>query len=81
MAENFTPIGLTLRKSRSLLNFIEMSLAEKRKASGELNQISDYSDQFEILPNTNHFVSSQSSEKLKATNFHAKMIQIGNWVV
>ncbi|KAL8222820.1 hypothetical protein R6Q57_020219 [Mikania cordata] len=54
-----SPIGLTLRKSNSLINLVEMTLSHQREQKK---------------------VESQSTpEKLKASNFPALLLQIGNW--
>lgn len=81
MVENPNPLGLTLRKTSSLLNLIETSLAKKKRTYSELNQGSDYLNQYRIQPKRHDFVLPQSSEKLKATNFPALLLQIGSWVV
>ncbi|RVW39132.1 hypothetical protein CK203_078215 [Vitis vinifera] len=80
MVENPNPLGLTLRKTSSLLNLIETSLAKKKRTYSELNQGSDYLNQYRIQPERHNFVLPQSSEKLKATNFPALLLQIGSWV-
>ncbi|RVW97788.1 hypothetical protein CK203_021265 [Vitis vinifera] len=80
MVENPNPLGLTLRKTSSLLNLIETSLAKKKRTYSELNQGSDYLNQYRIQPKRHDFVLPQSSEKLKATNFPALLLQIGSWV-
>ncbi|CAM8914468.1 unnamed protein product [Rhodiola kirilowii] len=68
-----SPLGLKLRKSPSLLDLIQMQLAHgktgKPAASGETIS-SDHKEGKS---------SASSSDKLKASNFPASLLKIGNW--
>ncbi|GJY05492.1 hypothetical protein Tco_0371432 [Tanacetum coccineum] len=58
-AQGDSPLGLTLRKSNSLLNLVEMRLSQEREQK--------------------KVESQPTREKLKASNFHALVLQIGSW--
>ncbi|XP_076915772.1 uncharacterized protein LOC143575231 [Bidens hawaiensis] len=57
--QGVSPIGLTLRKSNSLINLVEMTLSHEREQK--------------------KVESQPPSEKLKASNFPALILQIGTW--
>jgi hypothetical protein len=66
-----SPLGLRLRKSPSLLDLIQMKLAQ----ANEVN--SDSSKKKEAKSSA----VSSSNERLKASNFPANVLRIGNWEV
>ncbi|KAJ3695429.1 hypothetical protein LUZ60_000806 [Juncus effusus] len=61
-----SPLGLRLRKSPSLLDLIQMKLTQAN---------SDSSKKKESKPGA----TSSSNERLKASNFPANILRIGNW--
>lgn len=66
-----SPLGLRLRKSPSLLDLIQMKLAQANPVN------SDSTKKKEVKPNA----VSSSNERLKASNFPANVLRIGNWEV
>ncbi|CAK9153677.1 unnamed protein product [Ilex paraguariensis] len=64
-SEQSSPLGLTLRKTPSFLNFLEMKLSQSKKSNCS-TQIDD-------------FLSQPMPEKLKASNFPASLLRIGFW--
>ena len=59
------PLGLSLRKSTSLVNLIETTLTQE--------------NQHKIKPEDSR--SQSSSKKLKASNFPAIFLEVGSWNV
>ncbi|KAE8735450.1 50S ribosomal protein L35 isoform 1 [Hibiscus syriacus] len=65
------PLGLTLRKSPSLLDLIQMRLSQ--------SQTSGSSSQAEVLSSGAKKEAKHAADKLKASNFPASILRIGNW--
>ncbi|XP_038998945.1 uncharacterized protein LOC120124305 isoform X2 [Hibiscus syriacus] len=65
-----SPLGLTLRKSPSLLDLIQMRLSQ--------SQSSGSSSQAEVL-SSGAKEAKHAADKLKASNFPASILRIGNW--
>ncbi|KAJ8620478.1 hypothetical protein MRB53_029007 [Persea americana] len=63
--EESIPLGLTLRKTHSFLNLIEMKLSQGSAC--------------ERMQNIDSELSQPISEKLKASNFPADLLKIGSW--
>ncbi|CAA2972484.1 Hypothetical predicted protein [Olea europaea subsp. europaea] len=68
--EDSSPLGLKLRKTPSFMNLLEKKLSQWRKedCSSESNPRLGQ-----------HSPKTKCSEKLKATNFPAILLRIGNW--
>jgi hypothetical protein len=66
-----SPLGLRLRKSPSLLDLIQMKLTQANSVN------SDSSKKNEAKSSA----VSSSNERLKASNFPANALRIGNWEV
>ncbi|KAE8730788.1 50S ribosomal protein L35 isoform 1 [Hibiscus syriacus] len=66
-----SPLGLTLRKSHSLLDLIQMRLS--------LSQTSGSAAQAEVLSSGVKKEAKHAADKLKASNFPASILRIGNW--
>lgn len=74
-----SPLGLRLRKSPSLLDLIQMKLSQAKSAGEQFavhNNISDTSSKKDIK-----YEAPTAGERLKASNFHANVLKIGNWEV
>ncbi|KAH7859849.1 hypothetical protein Vadar_006212 [Vaccinium darrowii] len=68
-----SPLGLRLRKSPSLLDLIQMRLSQSNAATFSSNlDLTNKKDLKGATPST-------SNDKLKATNFPAFLLRIGNW--
>ncbi|KAJ8774213.1 hypothetical protein K2173_009644 [Erythroxylum novogranatense] len=65
--EEPSPLGLRLKKSPSFLDMIQMKLSQQKT-----NMLS-------ALSKKNHKASSNSNDKLKASNFPASLLKIGTW--
>jgi len=63
--EEPSPIGLTLKKSPSFLDLIQMKLSQQNTSNTMLSK----------KP------SSAAADKLKASNFTASLLKIGSWEV
>ncbi|GMI97578.1 hypothetical protein like AT4G30780 [Hibiscus trionum] len=66
-----SPLGLTLRKSPSLLDLIQMRLSQ--------SQSSGSAAQAEVLSSGVKKEAKHAADKLKASNFPASVLRIGNW--
>ncbi|GMJ07211.1 hypothetical protein like AT4G30780 [Hibiscus trionum] len=66
-----SPLGLTLRKSPSLLDLIQMRLSQSQ-ASGSAAQA-------EVLSSGVKKEAKHAADKLKASNFPASILRIGKW--
>ncbi|KAF8689880.1 hypothetical protein HU200_041512 [Digitaria exilis] len=66
-----SPLGLRLRKSPSLLDLIQMKLSQA-KSAGEQSAV--HKNVFDIKSG-----APTAGERLKASNFHANVLKIGNW--
>ncbi|XP_059648427.1 uncharacterized protein LOC132294545 isoform X2 [Cornus florida] len=73
-SEENSPLGLTLKKTPSFLNLIEMKLAKSTNTI-----INHELDQNSAQARMNAFISQPMSEKLKASNFAAMLLKIGTW--
>lgn len=71
-----SPLGLTLKKTPSFLNLLQRTLSKGAEQTQPSNL--DNSPQTKIDDLGSH---QSQSEKLKASNFPAVFIQIGNWKV
>ncbi|RLM80958.1 uncharacterized protein C2845_PM12G29480 [Panicum miliaceum] len=72
-----SPLGLRLRKSPSLLDLIQMKLSQAKSAGeqfGVHNSTSDTPKKKDVKPG-----ASTAGERMKASNFHANVLKIGNW--
>lgn len=77
-----SPLGLTLRKTPSLLDLISMKLAQ----SAASDQGTSNSDALSVDAAKNRVgkclvPTSTNQDKLKASNFPASSLKIGNWEV
>jgi len=63
-----SPLGLRLRKSPSLLDLIQMKLAQANPVNSDLSK-----------KEAKSCAVSSSNERLKASNFPANVLRIGNW--
>ena len=63
--EEPSPIGLTLKKSPSFLDLIQMKLSEQNTSNAMLSK----------KP------GSAAADKIKASNFTASLLKIGSWEV
>ncbi|KAA8545245.1 hypothetical protein F0562_020029 [Nyssa sinensis] len=68
-SEESSPLGLTLRKTPSLLNLVEMKLSQGSNTNYSNN----------LNPKMDDFVSQTVSEKLKASSLPASALKIGSW--
>ncbi|XP_058077128.1 uncharacterized protein LOC131225594 [Magnolia sinica] len=66
-----SPLGLTLRKTPSFLDLIEMKLSQTRKVSPMQHFYSKKAKE--------DFAAQPISEKLKASNFSVLALRIGSW--
>ncbi|XP_022969680.1 uncharacterized protein LOC111468633 [Cucurbita maxima] len=72
-----SPLGLRLRKSPSLLDLIQMKLSQSTAASTDVAECESFNSS---MKTENNCTSIQSStDKLKASNFPASLLQIGGW--
>lgn len=72
-SENSSPLGLTLRKTPSFVDLVHKTLAKGKEKvrSMEMNlELKSKSSQ-----------TKRNSEKVKASNFPAKLLRIGTWQV
>lgn len=77
--DEHSPLGLTLRKTPSLLDLIQMKLSQGiSSTAGDSN-----SETFDFIveKETEIVTMSGSTEKLKASNFPASHLKIGRWEV
>ncbi|KAM7478452.1 hypothetical protein LguiA_026665 [Lonicera macranthoides] len=74
--EKCSPLGLTLSKTPSFMNLVEMKLSQSRQKT-----ITNYATtKQDHTANLGDFVSQQpSNEKLKASNFRSSLLKIGSW--
>ncbi|KAL3538265.1 hypothetical protein ACH5RR_001631 [Cinchona calisaya] len=75
-----SPLGLTLKKSPSLINLLEEKLF-KRKQTNAPNKLDFNGNQKKPTSKMDDFGSQPMSEKLKASNFPAMLLKIGTWEV
>ncbi|KAH9320180.1 hypothetical protein KI387_021949, partial [Taxus chinensis] len=69
-----SPLGLTLRKSHSLLDLIQTKLSEGNTETSEtVNNVNNKTGE------RNHVASQAISDKTKASNFPALVLKIGTW--
>ncbi|KAK8695287.1 hypothetical protein V6N13_000453 [Hibiscus sabdariffa] len=66
-----SPLGLTLRKSPSLLDLIQMRLSQSQSCCSAA--------QAEVLGSGVKKEAKHTADKLKASNFPASLLRIGNW--
>ncbi|CAL5378590.1 unnamed protein product [Camellia sinensis] len=66
--EETSPLGLTLRKTPSFVNLVEMKLSQARGSSSSIDGYRAKMDD-----------SQPIVEKLKASNFPASLLKIGTW--
>jgi len=74
-----SPLGLRLRKSPSLLDLIQIKLSQAKSAGeqfGVCNSTSDTTKKKDVKSR-----ASTAGERMKASNFHANILKIGNWEV
>lgn len=75
-----SPLGLRLRKSPSLLNLIQMRLSQANAAVGSgIMKIESLED--ENKKDTRSTCALANTEKIKASNFPASLLRIGDWEV
>ncbi|XP_043806349.1 uncharacterized protein LOC110599638 isoform X3 [Manihot esculenta] len=72
-----SPLGLRLRKSPSLLDLIQMRLAQA--GASVLGSEQTESNNSGVKKETNTTAASGITDKLKASNFPASILRIGNW--
>ncbi|KAK1276857.1 hypothetical protein QJS04_geneDACA003885 [Acorus gramineus] len=73
-----SPLGLSLRKSPSLLDLIQMRLSQGNNAiSGFTNGGLESGKKKDLKPATT--AASAAVDKLKASNFPASLLRIGSW--
>ncbi|KAG6587803.1 hypothetical protein SDJN03_16368, partial [Cucurbita argyrosperma subsp. sororia] len=75
--DEHSPLGLTLRKTPSLLDLIQMKLSQGiTSTAGDSN-----SETFDFIveKETEIVTMSGTTEKLKASNFPASLLKIGRW--
>ncbi|KAJ8644373.1 hypothetical protein MRB53_006121 [Persea americana] len=88
--EESIPLGLTLKKTPSFLNLIEMNLSrgsacermqniDSELRSSPMKMVQDSSSSQRLNPSYYNFTSQPISEKLKASNFPADLLKIGSW--
>ncbi|KAK9291634.1 hypothetical protein L1049_019583 [Liquidambar formosana] len=80
--EEASPLGLTLNKTPSFLNLIEMMLSSQERktdCSAEEPQTNHSSDHGGVQAKVDDYGSQPMSEKLKASNFSASFLKIGAW--
>ncbi|CAN6279746.1 unnamed protein product [Urochloa humidicola] len=72
-----SPLGLRLRKSPSLLDLIQMKLSQAKSAGEQFTVHNSTSD----TPKKKDVKSGvpTAGERMKASNFHANVLKIGNW--
>ncbi|CAN6239186.1 unnamed protein product [Urochloa humidicola] len=72
-----SPLGLRLRKSPSLLDLIQMKLSQAKSAGEQFtvhNSTSDTPKKKDVKSGV-----TTAGERMKASNFHANVLKIGNW--
>ncbi|KAF5946892.1 hypothetical protein HYC85_017120 [Camellia sinensis] len=74
-----SPLGLTLKKTPSFLNLVEMTLSHSRSKNCSHGTHHTLSIQERCRAKKDDFVSQLMSEKLKASNFSALLVKIGSW--
>lgn len=90
--EESIPLGLTLRKTPSFLNLIEMKLSQgsacertqnidSELRSSPMKMVQESTSSQRVNPSYYNFTSQPISEKLKASNFPADLLKIGSWKV
>lgn len=90
--EESIPLGLTLRKTPSFLNLIEMKLSQgfacertqnidSELRSSPMKMVQESGSSQRVNPSYYNFTSQPISEKLKASNFPADLLKIGSWKV
>ncbi|KAJ4956498.1 hypothetical protein NE237_013281 [Protea cynaroides] len=72
-ASESSPLGLSLKKSPSFLDLIEMKLSQGRKLSRKEEDSEKDSAKSEEIS------ALRNAEKLKASNFPANLLKIGTW--
>ena len=75
-----SPLGLRLRKSPSLLDLIQMKLSQS-KSSGEQFGVHNTTSDTPKKKDVKKSGASTAGERMKASNFHANILKIGNWEV
>ena len=70
-----SPLGLSLRKSPSLLDLIQMRLSQSQ-SSGSTAQAENLSSEVK-----KEAKAAATTDKLKASNFPASILRIGHWEV
>ncbi|KAF8401339.1 hypothetical protein HHK36_012273 [Tetracentron sinense] len=80
LSQEHIPLGLTLKKTPSFLDLIEMKLSKRIKTNIPVDM--DPSTNYEKgIARTNDFVAQPMVEKLKASNIPATLLKIGSWEV
>ncbi|KAL7208265.1 hypothetical protein ACSBR1_030092 [Camellia fascicularis] len=74
-----SPLGLTLKKTPSFLNLVEMTLSHSRSKNCSTGTHHTSSIQECCRTKKDDFVSQPMSEKLKASNFPALLLKFGSW--
>ncbi|XP_074273652.1 uncharacterized protein LOC141597179 [Silene latifolia] len=72
-----SPLGLRLRKSPSLLELIQMRLSQGKSSTLKPTTCDDVSTREKT--NTRNSAASAAADKLKASNFPASLLRIGDW--
>lgn len=72
-----SPLGLRLRKSPSLLDLIQMTLSQAKPANIAAVQPENIS----AGTKKSAAPSSMTADKMKASNFPASLLRIGQWEV
>lgn len=74
--EEPSPLGLRLRKSPSLLDLIQMKLSQANPANLDV-----HSENTSAGTKKSAAPSSMTADKMKASNFPASLLRIGQWEV
>ncbi|GMP63758.1 hypothetical protein CsSME_00025324 [Camellia sinensis var. sinensis] len=74
-----SPLGLTLKKTPSFLNLVEMTLSHSRSKNCSTGTHHTSSIQERCRAKKDDFVYQPMYEKLKASNFPALLLKIGSW--
>ncbi|KAH9603387.1 hypothetical protein KSS87_008991 [Heliosperma pusillum] len=73
-----SPLGLRLRKSPSLLELIQMRLSQGKSSTLKPTTCDDFNTR-EKTNTRNSSASTAAADKLKASNFPASLLRIGDW--
>ena len=78
-----SPLGLSLRKSPSLLDLIQMRLTQSGDSKAETLQTTGVKKESKCIAaaSAGAALAPGSIEKLKASNFPASVLKIGKWEV